>query len=81
MLGGAAFFAVNNCLAGTASALAHRAPVLRNLGDDLLFQAATAAVLLGLAPVIVVAADFSLGLAAAHPAAPRRPCTSAGHGR
>ena len=30
VLAGAAFFAVNNCLAGTASALAHRAPVLRN---------------------------------------------------
>jgi diguanylate cyclase (GGDEF)-like protein len=62
VLAGMAFFAVNNCLAGTASALAHQAPILRTLGDDLVFQAGTAAVLLGLAPVIVVAADFSLGL-------------------
>jgi diguanylate cyclase (GGDEF)-like protein len=54
------FFIVNNGLAGTASALADEAPILSHLLDDLVFQASTAAVLLGLAPIVVVAADFSL---------------------
>jgi diguanylate cyclase (GGDEF)-like protein len=57
-----AFFVVNNGLAGAASALADDAPVLLHLRDDLLFQASTAAVLLGLAPIVVVVAHFSVVL-------------------
>jgi diguanylate cyclase (GGDEF)-like protein len=57
-----AFFVVNNGLAGAASALADGAPVLRQLRDDLAFQASTAAVLLGLAPIVVVVAHFSVVL-------------------
>jgi diguanylate cyclase (GGDEF)-like protein len=53
------FFLLNNALAGTASALAQRENVLHHLREDLGFQAATAVVLLGLAPVVVVAASFS----------------------
>jgi diguanylate cyclase (GGDEF)-like protein len=57
-----AFFVVNNGLAGAASALADETPVLPQLIDDLGFQASTAAVLLGLAPIVVVVAHFSLVL-------------------
>ena len=57
-----AFFVVNNGLAGAASALADDAPVLRHLLDDLPFQASTASVLLGLAPIVVVVAHFSVVL-------------------
>src|SRR4051812_18768871 len=54
LLGGAAFFAVNNCLAGTASALAIDRPIIRTLLEDLGEQAWSAALLLGLAPVVVL---------------------------
>jgi diguanylate cyclase (GGDEF)-like protein len=57
-----AFFLVNNGLAGAASALADDASVLPQLLDDFAFQASTAAVLLGLAPIVVVVAHFSLVL-------------------
>jgi diguanylate cyclase (GGDEF)-like protein len=56
---GAIFFLVNNTLVGTASALAERADVLHDLREDLGFQAATAAVLLGLAPIVVLSAAVS----------------------
>jgi diguanylate cyclase (GGDEF)-like protein len=60
LLGGAAFFAVNNSLAGTASALAIDRPVVRALLEDLGEQAWSAALLLGLAPVVVLTTNFSV---------------------
>jgi diguanylate cyclase (GGDEF)-like protein len=62
LLGGAAFFVVNNGLAGAASALSDDAPVVPHLVDDIGFHASTATVLLGLAPIVVVASSFSLAL-------------------
>jgi diguanylate cyclase (GGDEF)-like protein len=60
LLGAATFFALNNSLAGTASALAIEEPILRMLRADLVKQAWTAAMLLGLAPVVVITANFSV---------------------
>ena len=57
-----AFFLVNNGLAGTASALAEDSPIGSHLLEDVSFHASTAAVLLGLAPIVIVAAGFSLVL-------------------
>lgn len=59
---GVAFFLVNNTLPGIASALADHEPVLPHLREDVVFQASTAAVLLGLAPMVLVAAHDSLAL-------------------
>jgi diguanylate cyclase (GGDEF)-like protein len=56
---GAVFFLLNNALAGTASAIAAGDSVVRHLRTDVAEQAWTAAMLLGLAPVVVVATDFS----------------------
>jgi diguanylate cyclase (GGDEF)-like protein len=56
---GAVFFLINNALAGAASALAEHDPILRHLWDDFRFQASTAAMLIGLSPVVIVSADFS----------------------
>jgi diguanylate cyclase (GGDEF)-like protein len=60
LLGASAFFLVNNSLAGTASALAADRPIVRTLVDDTGEQAWTAAMLLGLAPVVALTADFSV---------------------
>ncbi len=51
-----AFFVTNNLLAGIAWALAERERVLPFLARDLLFQASTAVVLLGMGPIVVVVA-------------------------
>ena len=59
---GAVYFVLNNALTGIALALAQETPVLEYLRSDLLFQATIAAILLGLAPVVVVSAEFSLVL-------------------
>jgi diguanylate cyclase (GGDEF)-like protein len=56
----AAYFLVNYLLAGIASALSARAPVVERLRGDFGFQVLTAAVFLSLAPLIVVAARFDL---------------------
>jgi diguanylate cyclase (GGDEF)-like protein len=60
LAGGAVFFAINNAAAGTASALAEGDDVLSHLRLDFADQFWTAAMLLGLAPIVVVAADFSV---------------------
>ena len=62
LVGGCAFFLVNNSLAGTASALAADLPLYRTLVEDSTEQAWTAAMLLGLAPVVALTADFSVVL-------------------
>ena len=54
------FFVVNTGLVATVIALAQRLSVWRYLAEDIFFQAATAGLMLGLAPVVVLAADFSL---------------------
>jgi diguanylate cyclase (GGDEF)-like protein len=55
------FFVVNSALVSTVVALAQGVVGLgRYLANDLFFQASTAGLLLGLSPVVVLAAEFSL---------------------
>jgi diguanylate cyclase (GGDEF)-like protein len=56
----AVFFVVNSALVSTVVALAQGHQVGRYLANDLFFQASTAGLLLGLSPVVVLAAEFSL---------------------
>ena len=60
MLAIAAFFVVNSTLVATVIALVQRTKVLRYLIDDIFNQVATGGLLLGLAPVVLLAADFFL---------------------
>ena len=62
LLAGAAYFVVNNGLAGTVSALATSRPVWAHLRADVRFQIATAGVLLAFAPVLVAALQTTLWL-------------------
>ncbi len=59
---GAAFFIVNNTLAGSAAALAGEQPVWPHLRSDARFQLATSGVLLGFAPVVAASTELSLWL-------------------
>jgi diguanylate cyclase (GGDEF)-like protein len=61
-IAGAVFFTVNNVLAGTASALASGRPVIRFLLHDIGFHGSIAAMLLGLAPIVVIVAEVNVGL-------------------
>ena len=55
------FFVVNSALVSTVVALAQGVINLgRYLANDLFFQASTAGLLLGLSPIVVLAAEFSL---------------------
>src|SRR3954454_11405626 len=65
----AMFFIVNTGLVATGIAFAQRLSVWRYLAEDIFFQAASAGLMLGLAPVVVLAADFSLPAIARRPAA------------
>jgi diguanylate cyclase (GGDEF)-like protein len=56
----AVFFIFNTGLVATVIAFAQRLSVWRYLAEDIFFQAASAGLMLGLAPVVVLAADFSL---------------------
>jgi len=56
----ATFFIFNTGLVATVIAFAQRLSVWRYLAEDIFFQAASAGLMLGLAPVVVLAADFSL---------------------
>jgi len=57
----AMFFVVNSALVSTVVALAQGVIKLgRYLANDLFFQASTAGMLLGLSPIVVLAAEFSL---------------------
>jgi diguanylate cyclase (GGDEF)-like protein len=56
------FHALNSTLVAGAIALAERIAFLRYLAQDLFLQASTAGLLLGLSPVLVIAADFSLAV-------------------
>src|SRR4051794_38403486 len=60
LLAAATFFIFNTALVATVIALVQRASVFAYLARDLFFQASTAGLMLGLAPVVVLAADFSL---------------------
>ena len=62
LLAGILYFVLNNAITGVALGLAQQTPVLEYLRHDFLFQATIAAILLGLAPVVVVSAEFSLVL-------------------
>ena len=59
---GLVFFAVNHACVSTAIALATHEKVLDNLVGDLRFQLSTSGLLVLLAPLVVVANDFSLAL-------------------
>ena len=59
LLSAVVYFAVNSLLTGFALALAQNVPVFPYLRSDLAFQALTASVLLTLAPVAVIVADFN----------------------
>jgi diguanylate cyclase (GGDEF)-like protein len=60
LLAAATFFVVNTALVAAVIALSQGASVFRYLAQDLFFQASTAGLLLGLSPVVVLAADFFL---------------------
>jgi diguanylate cyclase (GGDEF)-like protein len=60
LLAVAAFFVVNSVVVATVIALVQRTKVLRYLVQDLFNQVATGGLLLGLAPVVLLAADFFL---------------------
>jgi diguanylate cyclase (GGDEF)-like protein len=60
LLAAAVFFMVNTALVATVIAFAQRLSLWRYLAQDIFFQCATAGLMLGLAPVVVLAADFSL---------------------
>jgi diguanylate cyclase (GGDEF)-like protein len=60
MLAAATFFIFNTALVSTVIALVTRASVIKYLGQDLSSQVTTAGLLLGLAPVVLLAADFAL---------------------
>ena len=62
VLAGITYFAVNNGLAGTVSALASGQPVLAHLRADVRFQIATSGVLLAFAPVLVAALQTTVWL-------------------
>jgi diguanylate cyclase (GGDEF)-like protein len=60
LLAAGIFFMCNTGIVATVIALAQRLSVWRYLAEDIFFQAATAGLMLGLSPVVVLAADFSL---------------------
>ena len=62
LAGATAFFFVNNMITGSAVGLAQVVPLARYIRRDIVFQAATAAALLALSPIVVVTAERSLWL-------------------
>ena len=60
VLAAGTFFVCNTALVATLIALLQRSNVMRYMAEDLFFQASTVGLLLGLAPVVVLAADFFL---------------------
>src|SRR4051812_37182206 len=60
LLAAAVFFLVNILLVSTVVALAQRSSVFSYMVRDLFFQASINGLMLGLAPIIVLAADFAL---------------------
>ena len=62
LLAATAFFALNNTLIGAAIALSEGVSTHKVVARDLPFQVYTAGVLLALAPIVVVAAERTLGL-------------------
>jgi diguanylate cyclase (GGDEF)-like protein len=59
---GAAFFVINHTCVSAAVGLSLAEPVLRHLREDLRFQVSTSGLLVCVAPLVVVASDFSLAL-------------------
>src|SRR3954464_6190427 len=60
LLAAATFFLINILLVSTVVALAQRASVFSYMVRDLFFQASINGLMLGLAPIVVLAADFTL---------------------
>jgi diguanylate cyclase (GGDEF)-like protein len=59
LLAGFVFFVANSLLVGSVIALLEQQSILVCLSDDLLFQATSAGLLLGLAPMVVISTVFS----------------------
>ena len=62
LIAGLVFFVVNNGLTGAVVAIALDRPILPHLREDVRIQLSTSGVLLSFAPVVVIAAEFSLAL-------------------
>ncbi len=60
LLAAVTFFVFNAGLVSTVIALAQRVSVFKYMARDLLFQASINGLMLGLAPIVVLAADFAL---------------------
>ncbi|HWK25076.1 MAG TPA: EAL domain-containing protein [Solirubrobacter sp.] len=60
LLAAVTFFVFNTALVSTVIALAQRVSVFKYMARDLLFQASINGLMLGLAPIVVLAADFTL---------------------
>jgi diguanylate cyclase (GGDEF)-like protein len=60
VLAAVTLYVVNALLVGTVIALANGLTVLRYVLNDFIFQSSTAGLVLGLAPILVITADFSL---------------------
>jgi diguanylate cyclase (GGDEF)-like protein len=60
LLAAVTFFVFNAALVSTVIALAQRVSVFKYMANDLLFQASINGLMLGLAPIVVLAADFAL---------------------
>ncbi len=60
LLAAVTFFVFNAALVSTVIALAQRVSVFKYMARDLLFQASINGLMLGLAPIVVLAADFAL---------------------
>ncbi len=62
LLCGVVFFFLNALLVSTVIALRNRYPVLSFFGSDFLMQSSTAGFALGLAPLVVIVGEFSVGV-------------------
>ena len=60
LLAAVTFFVFNAALVSTVIALAQKVSVFKYMARDLLFQASINGLMLGLAPIVVLAADFAL---------------------
>ncbi len=59
VLAAGVFFALNSCLVATAIALHSGVPLRRQLRSDLMFHSGTEGILLGMAPLAVLAMDYA----------------------
>ncbi|MEA2392070.1 MAG: hypothetical protein QOK31_2179 [Solirubrobacteraceae bacterium] len=60
LVAAAVFYGVHTLLVGAVVALAEKTPLWSSVSRDFVFQAATTGLLLGLSPILVITANFSL---------------------